>query len=126
MRIPPISILPHLGGLVRATNPAIRPTARLLRGIPITLLLLAMVGSVSVATAQQGDTALAGIWAAKKRFGPDVRGTLLVRRAAGRWRAEISGRAIEPTVAGRSIAFALPEGEGEFRGRFSADRARIA
>ena len=69
---------------------------------------------------------LTGLWEAKRRFGPDIRGSLRIRASANGWRAEIAGRSTVAKVTGDAIAFELPHGEGEFRGRFAANRAKIA
>jgi len=55
---------------------------------------------------------LDGLWAARRDFGPLVRGTL---RITGD-RAEIAGRSAPVTVDGDSVTFALSGGEGAFRG----------
>ena len=65
---------------------------------------------------------LTGLWEAKRRFGPDIRGSLRIRASANGWRAEIAGRSTVAKVTGDAIAFELPDGNGEFRGRFAASR----
>lgn len=75
---------------------------------------------------------LAGLWCAKLRFGPDLRGTLTIERQGDSWRAEIAGRAAAVKVENRQVSFELPDGQGAFRGRVessgkaSARGARIA
>lgn len=69
---------------------------------------------------------LAGLWEAKRRFGPDVRGTLLIRQTKSGWWAEIAGRSVQVTITGEAIAFELPDGKGSFQGKFDARRAKIA
>jgi CubicO group peptidase (beta-lactamase class C family) len=68
---------------------------------------------------------LVGLWEAKRRFGPDVRGTLFLRRDAAEWRAEIAGRVVGAEVEGDSIVFALPGGQGDFRGELEPGGGRI-
>ena len=61
-----------------------------------------------------GDTSLVGLWAAKKRFGPDLRGQLVIGRRGGEgeWRAAVAGgRSTIVRAAGDSMSFALPGGE---------------
>ena len=61
---------------------------------------------------------LAGLWAARKEFGPAVRGVLLIESG----RAEIAGRAAPVTIANGELTFALPHGEGRFRGTTDGNR----
>jgi len=61
---------------------------------------------------------LEGLWAAHRRFGPDVAGSLALRRTDGGWRAEIGGYSAAVDVHGDTVHFVLPESRGEFRGRF--------
>ncbi|HEV3470739.1 MAG TPA: serine hydrolase [Pyrinomonadaceae bacterium] len=68
---------------------------------------------------------LAGLWEAKRRFGPDVGGPLIVRQLKGEWRAEIAGRVAPARLEGDAISFELPDGEGAFRGEFDPRRAKI-
>lgn len=67
---------------------------------------------------------LGGLWQAKLRFGPDLRGPLVVRRGADGWSADIAGRTIPAREERGVISFELPDGEGSFRGRF--DESDIA
>jgi CubicO group peptidase (beta-lactamase class C family) len=59
---------------------------------------------------------LAGLWKAKKRFGPDTRGTLVLRRSGEQWLADLAGRTLPVTTANGELTFALPGGDGTFRG----------
>jgi CubicO group peptidase (beta-lactamase class C family) len=68
---------------------------------------------------------LAGLWEAKRRFGPDVRGSLLIRQSDSGWWAEIAGRSVQAKIAGDRITFELADGKGAFQGRFDARRTRI-
>src|SRR4051812_8373527 len=61
---------------------------------------------------------LSGLWAAKKRFGPDVRGTLVIARAPEGLRAEIAGRYAPVSDHDGEVAFELLGDEGRFTGRF--------
>ena len=89
------------------------------------LLSLLVAHSLSAQTAQGTATDLAGLWEAKLRFGPDIRGPLILEHAAGAWRAEIAGRSAEAHLTGDTITFELSEGAGGFRGRLVAERGRI-
>jgi hypothetical protein len=72
--------------------------------------------SNSSATPSVAD--LSGLWGAKKWFGPDVRGQLIVERVGGHLRADVAGRSALVTQKGQELAFDLPGNEGSFRGRF--------
>jgi CubicO group peptidase (beta-lactamase class C family) len=92
----------------------------------LVFLLSVLVAATLPAQAGQGSAAdLAGLWEAKLRFGPDIRGLLILEHAAGAWRAEIAGRSAEAHLAGDTITFELPNGDGGFRGRLAAERGRI-
>lgn len=71
--------------------------------------LLALISAVSltrITTAQgQANSAkeLVGLWEAKRRFGPEVRGTLLIRQTGGGLQAEIAGRFAPVKLDGDSI-----------------------
>ena len=63
---------------------------------------------------------LSGLWTAKKRLGPDVRGMLIVERGPGGLRADIAGLGASVTENGKELSFALPHNEGRFTGRFES------
>ena len=75
--------------------------------------------------AQAGDPAsdLVGLWKAKRRFGPDARGPLLVERSGTRYTADLMGFAVPVRVSGGELSFELPNREGRFRGRVQAGGA---
>lgn len=60
---------------------------------------------------------LSGLWSARLRFGPDVKGALLLLYEDGAWRADVAG--FSPPVRSEDgrLAFELPDGRGSFRGR---------
>jgi CubicO group peptidase (beta-lactamase class C family) len=61
---------------------------------------------------------LSGLWKAKKWFGPDVRGQLIIERIGDQLRADIAGRSATVARKGQEVSFDLPGGEGAFNGRF--------
>lgn len=87
----------------------------------ISEILLVQTVAAQANSAQE----LAGLWQAKLRFGPDVRGSLLVKQSNGEWRAEIAGRVAPVKLAGEKIAFELPDGNGAFQGKFDSRRTKI-
>ena len=64
-----------------------------------------------------GANDLAGLWKAKKRFGPDAHGTIVIQRSGNVYTADMAGRAMAVHVADSEITFTLPDGGGTFRGR---------
>jgi hypothetical protein len=99
----------------------------MIRSIPLLALLLISGASAPERFApDSSETAeLIGLWEARKRFGPDVRGPLSLYRVAGQWRGEIAGRTATARLQGDTISFELPKAEGGFRGRFTGARRRI-
>jgi len=67
-------------------------------------------------TAAGSANELAGLWKAKKRFGPDAGGTLVLQRSAGTWTADMAGRILPVATANGELTFTLPDG-GTFRGK---------
>src|SRR5688500_8027637 len=67
--------------------------------------------------AQSSSDSLVGLWYAKLRFGPDVRGRLVLDRIHGEWRAAIAGRTTAVRTRGDSLAFEVPGDGGAFVGR---------
>ncbi|HEX6863345.1 MAG TPA: serine hydrolase [Thermoanaerobaculia bacterium] len=66
---------------------------------------------------------LAGLWKAKRRFGPDARGLLVIQRSDAAYSAEMVGRIVPVRSEKGELSFDLPNGEGGFRGRLQADGA---
>lgn len=66
---------------------------------------------------------LVGLWKAKRRFGPDARGLLVVQRTDAAYTAEMVGRIVPVHSEKGELSFDLPNGEGGFRGRHQADGA---
>src|SRR5919112_943406 len=60
---------------------------------------------------------LSGLWSAKKWFGPDVRGELIIERTSYGLLADIAGREAPVTRKGQELTFELPGKEGSFSGR---------
>jgi CubicO group peptidase (beta-lactamase class C family) len=81
------------------------------------LLLFAIVPAGADEPApKDGARALAGLWEAKRRFGPDVRGTLVLEQAHG-WTADVAGRTVPVAADGTLLTFTLPGARGSFRAR---------
>jgi CubicO group peptidase (beta-lactamase class C family) len=85
-------------------------------------ILCALLLASAAATAQQQPSQslndLSGLWSAKKFYGPEVRGELIVERTAGGLRADIAGRSAAVAAKGNRLSFQLPGDQGSFSGRF--------
>lgn len=75
--------------------------------IPALLVLLAQTPT------QAPD--FTGLWEATLRFGPDVRGNLIIYRTPDGWRADIAGFTVIAQQQGQSFSFELPDGKGALR-----------
>src|SRR4051812_17253471 len=76
----------------------------------------------SAAAAGTGTADLSGLWSAKKWFGPEVRGRLIIERTTHGLLADIAGREVQVTQKGQELTFELPGKEGSFSGRFEGTR----
>jgi len=107
----------------------VRHATHALPALRITLLVTTVtmlsLSPGALSGAQGNASELAGLWAAKLRFGPDIRGPLTIERAAGGWRAEIAGVSSNARLLGDTISFDLPDGRGAFRGLMAPGRRRI-
>ena len=79
--------------------------------------LCLLLTATSLASAADSPPDLVGLWAAKLRFGPDLRGPLTIERRGGSWTAEIAGRTAVVKIDGERFSFELADGQGGFRGR---------
>ncbi|MGH9871275.1 MAG: serine hydrolase domain-containing protein [Pyrinomonadaceae bacterium] len=94
--------------------------------ITILWVLISATAPLHIATAQSNSAReLVGLWEAKRRFGPDVRGTLLIMQTGGDWQAEIAGQRAPVKRDGDSLSFELTDGKGKFQGKFDTRRTKI-
>ena len=79
-------------------------------------LTVAVVLALAASTSAQSTPDLTGLWGATLRFGPDIRGPLIIYRTPEGWRADIAGFTV-PVRGDRpaTFAFELPDGKGSFR-----------
>jgi CubicO group peptidase (beta-lactamase class C family) len=69
------------------------------------------------ASAKAADTLdLQGLWVAHQRYGPDVRGRLMILQRGDGLVADIAGFSVPVTQQGKKLSFDLPDGKGSFRG----------
>lgn len=96
--------------------------------IPTTACGLLLFGAAHHAAAQPTEVpssaaqsvaadSLVGLWKAKKGFGPDAQGELILERRGGRFVADLAGEVVPASADGTDISFELPGGRGRFRGR---------
>jgi CubicO group peptidase (beta-lactamase class C family) len=64
---------------------------------------------------------LEGLWAAHGRFGPDVRGKLMILERGNRLVADLAGFTVPVNQRGTKLDFELPDGKGSFRGERIGD-----
>jgi len=76
---------------------------------------------IAVASSLSADD-LSGVWKAKRRFGPDARGALVIERKANAWSADFAGRVLPVRFDSGKLTFALPDKGGDFQGRLEGDR----
>jgi CubicO group peptidase (beta-lactamase class C family) len=86
------------------------------------------------ATADSGETDLAGLWQSQRIFGPVISGPLLIRKSGNHRSAEISGQQVAVRGDENEVKFALPddsrfEGEiesnGNIRGSWLQPRSKL-
>jgi CubicO group peptidase (beta-lactamase class C family) len=91
----------------------------------MTLLALGAAWAMADVTAQPAaQESLEGLWAAKERYGPDIRGTLMILPRDGGLVADIAGFTAPVRQRGDVLSFELPDGRGSFRGRRSGKEMR--
>lgn len=79
------------------------------------------VGNGATPTAAPAESDLTGLWRAKKYFGPDERGALLLQRTDRGWFADFLGRRLAVEKHDDVLSFALPAGRGSFRAKLDGD-----
>ena len=93
-----------------------------LRTIAFAFLLSAVsvAAQDSAAPAQPSAPSadLSGLWKAKRRFGPDAVGPLIIERSGNSYLADMAGRRLPVRVERGELSFDLPDDQGGFRGRF--------
>src|SRR4051812_34005171 len=83
-----------------------------------TMLMLAGAAMLATGAAAQvaGQRSLEGLWVAKERYGPDVRGPLIILPSGSGLVADVAGFSVPVRQQGKSLSFELPDGKGGFRG----------
>ena len=101
------------------------PTSRVILATLFLLFSQPVFGQQTAPVQANSANELIGLWEAKRRFGPDIRGTLLIKQGKGGWWAEIAGHSVQAKLAGEAITFELPGGKNAFQGRFEERRMKI-
>ena len=81
------------------------------------MLATLLLATAQFASGQSSPNDLEGLWEARRIFGPEIRGPLVITRNGNDWRADIAGLVVPFQANGSAIAFALPDGKGSFRGK---------
>src|SRR5688572_2940289 len=85
---------------------------RLARWLSCASLFIAAAASAQLA----GTPDLEGLWVAHERYGPDVRGRLMIVERGDGVVADIAGFSVSVKQQGKKLSFELPDGKGTFRG----------
>ncbi|HEX6661371.1 MAG TPA: serine hydrolase domain-containing protein [Sphingomicrobium sp.] len=80
----------------------------------VSIALVPTATAIAQTTAK--SPSLEGLWYAEARYGPDVRGTLMILPRGGALVADIAGFTVPVKKQGKSLSFELPDGKGSFRG----------
>src|SRR5262245_42120192 len=86
---------------------------------PIRMLCCAVALIVAPLAASASPNALAGLWTAKRWFGPYARGPLVIRRVGSSYTADMVGHEVPIRVEQGELVFDLPGKQGTFRGKFA-------
>ena len=86
------------------------------------VVLLSFACSMSIGqepSAQKtGTKQLIGLWRAKRIFGPEARGPLIIYKTSAGWKADFMGVVHSVVVKGKTISFEVPNDQGSFSGTF--------
>src|SRR5687768_13949900 len=86
-------------------------------------LSCALLLTAAAASAQPAGTPdLEGLWVAHARYGPDLRGRLMIFPRAEGLVADIAGFSVPVKKQDQKLSFDLPDGKGSFRGERSGDQ----
>ena len=80
---------------------------------------LLVAAAASAQPARKTD--LEGLWVAHARYGPDVRGRLMILKRGDDLVADIAGFSVPVKQQGKKLSFDLPDGKGSFRGEHVGD-----
>ena len=75
---------------------------------------------------KDGAKELVGLWEAKRRFGPDIRGRMILRKVNGALEVEVAGVSSRVKTVGNAISFELSGDRGRFEGKYDVGRTTIS
>jgi CubicO group peptidase (beta-lactamase class C family) len=86
------------------------------------LACASLVIATAVWAEPAGTPGLEGLWVARARYGPDVRGRLMILRRGDGLVADVAGFSVPVKRQGSKLSFELPDGKGSFRGELADGR----
>ncbi|MES1240961.1 MAG: serine hydrolase [Acidobacteriota bacterium] len=89
--------------------------------IPLLLITTALAGHGQTTAPTASADELAGLWKAKRWFGPFARGPLVLERTGETYTAEMMGRRLPVRLGEGELSFDLPNAQGSFRGRLQEE-----
>ncbi len=84
-------------------------------GMVVAVLVLGSPAMPASAAEPGSAQELAGLWKAKRCFGPDGRGPLAIQRTGATYTADMIGRILPVRFDKGELSFDLPNGQGSFR-----------
>lgn len=100
-----------------------RPFRMMVCALFVSTAAVAAQGSAPTQAAATQASNLSGLWAAKRRFGPDAGGTLIIERAGAGYVGDVAGQVVPVRTEGTMLSLQLPGDRGAFQGRFDGRRA---
>ncbi|MGH9579656.1 MAG: hypothetical protein ACRD2R_01575, partial [Terriglobales bacterium] len=91
----------------------------------LVFVLLLFAGRAWSQAASPPEEKLAGLWGVEQTFGPMARGDLTIDARGAEWHARIAGFDVLVEHREQQLRFELPGDQGEFRGRWAADKREI-
>jgi CubicO group peptidase (beta-lactamase class C family) len=109
---------------MRCTLTDLSATLMTSKVVVLTLLIICVSRSIMVsqvpASSPDSVEELVGLWKAKKRFGPDGRGPLIIQKDGIAYIADMLGRKVPVRIDRGELTFNLPDNQGAFRGKLEA------
>jgi CubicO group peptidase (beta-lactamase class C family) len=96
-----------------------------IRNLRKTLFGIIVLLAADFATPDQVHE-LAGLWEAKRKFGPEIHGALTLSREGEKWFGQIANYSVRADVKEGQISFQIPGNRGSFTGRIGPLSESIA
>lgn len=87
-----------------------------LAGVALAITAAFAAQQTAIVAAAPSSAEFTGLWEAKRRFGPDTNGLLIIRRVGDSYVADISGFVLPVRSENGELSFDLPADRGAFRG----------